>query len=285
MNLDYLKLHYNEASFKGAHNSYQRDETLIEQITWHEDAPSDAGCRAVELDISQSDNGLEWSVGHKSSYDTNYRQLSQFLSELQVWSRNNPDHDVITLYLDLKHVATSTFPSQLDQYICDYLGDYLGDQSARSAFYTPGQLMGDCTSVPEGARTNGWPTLGELRNQFIVCLTGNAQDKATYAATSPKERLCFADQDESEGSAPSSADCVFFNYHLFSNDADTWGPVFKAASTRQDAIIRGYVLDGESLWNKALAAGCHVLATDKIKGHQWAKVGNEPFVKLKPLNG
>lgn len=282
MNSDYLNLRYNEASSKGSHNSYQRNETIIEQITWDDTCHYNAGCRAIELDISQSNDGLEWSVGHKSGYETDYRQLSQFLSELRVWSQDNPGHDVITLYLDLKHVATRTFPSQLDQYIANFLSN----QADRSAFYTPGQLMGHCSSVPEGARANGWPTLGELRNQFIICLTGNAHDKAAYASTTPKERLCFADQDEPEqpDTAPSSPDRVFFNYHLFSKNTDDWGPVFEKAAKQKDAIIRGYVLNGESLWNDALAYGCHVLATDEICGETWAKVGDDPFVRLKPLD-
>jgi hypothetical protein len=58
MGTNYLSLRYNDVSMKGAHNSYQRDETLIEQIKWNASNPADTGCRAVELDISQSDNGL-----------------------------------------------------------------------------------------------------------------------------------------------------------------------------------------------------------------------------------
>src|SRR5215471_3022247 len=101
MSTNYLSLRYNDVSMKGAHNSYQRDETLIEQIKWNASNPAEAGCRAVELDISQSDNGLEWSVGHDSSYHTDYRQLSQFLAELRAWGVNTPGHDPITVHLDL----------------------------------------------------------------------------------------------------------------------------------------------------------------------------------------
>ncbi|MFL5381082.1 MAG: Ca2+-dependent phosphoinositide-specific phospholipase C [Longimicrobiaceae bacterium] len=274
----YQDLRYNEVSFKAAHNSYQRDETLVEQIAWHPNDPSDAGCRAVELDISQSDNGLEWSVGHDAGYETNYRQLSQFLAELRAWGMNHPGHDVITVYLDLKHVATDSFPDQLDQYIRDYLSD-----CRQTPVYTPGELMRDAPSVPDGAQKYGWPTLGELCDRFIICVTGNAGDKATYAATDPKNRLCFADKDQDADEAPSSDDRVFFNYHLYSDDKNEWCPVFKDAAGRRDAIIRGYVLNGEELWSNALDCGCHALATDKIKHYGWAKVGTEPFVRLKPL--
>jgi hypothetical protein len=275
---DYLQLHYNEVSFKASHNSYQRDETLVQQIEFHPSDPSDAGCRALELDISQSNDGLKWSVGHKSSYDAKYRQLSQLLDELRVYGEQNPDHDPITLYLDLKHVASAAFPAQLDQYIRDALIRGAGTQ-----VYSPAALMRDAPNLPEGARKYGWPTVGELRGQFIVCLTGKKDDKAFYARTDPRVRLCFADQDEDEGSDPSSDDRVFFNYHLYSSGYSKWCAVFREAAPRRDAIIRGYVLNGDDLWNNALACGCHALATDKIKGHSWAKVGDAPFVKLKPL--
>jgi hypothetical protein len=274
----YDQLRYSEVSMKGAHNSYQRDETIIEQLQWNPARPYEAGCRALELDISQSSTGNQWSVGHKSSYDPHYRQLSQFLSELRAYSRANPGHDPVTLYLDLKHVAGSGFPDQLDQYIRAHL-----DVGTGTTVYTPGELMGSAASLPEGARRNGWPTLGALRNRFLIVLTGDGDAKALYARTSPRARLCFADKDMGADKKPESTDRVFFNYHLYSSDKGKWCPVFRAAAGRPDAVIRGYVLNGEGLWNDALACGCHVLATDKIKGHSWAKVGNEPFVRLKPL--
>jgi hypothetical protein len=276
----YLDLRYNEVSFKASHNSYQRDEPFLDQIAFDPDKPYQAGCRGLELDISQSNDGLYWSVGHKSSYDKDYRQLSQFLGELRQYLEHHTDPDPVTLYLDLKHVATTQFPQQLDQYVLDYLGD-----GTRAPLYSPGQLMGTEPSLPEGARKNGWPTLRELRGKYLICLTGDTDAKEKYAATDPKNRLCFADKDEGASDPPASEDRVFFNYHLYSSDSEKWEKVFTDAKLRKDAITRGYVLNGESIWNKALNSGCHALATDKIKGHTWAKVGDEPFVKLKPLSG
>ncbi|HEV7589530.1 MAG TPA: Ca2+-dependent phosphoinositide-specific phospholipase C [Longimicrobium sp.] len=280
---DYLQLRYDEVSFKAAHNSYQRDETLVEQITWHPNDPSDAGCRGIELDISQSGDGLEWSVGHDPEYKADDPQLAQYLADLSAWAIEHPGHDVITVYLDLKHVTTASFPNDLDRYLRDYLS-----YGGQTPVYTPGELMRNAPTVPAGAQRYGWPTLGELRDRFIICLTGNSADKATYASTDPRARLCFADQDQNADQAPSSTDRVFFNYHLFSDDKETWCAVFtnaaRDAESRRGAIIRGYVLNGEGLWNNALSCGCHALATDKVKNYGWAKVGGEPFVRLKPLS-
>lgn len=272
----YLDLRYHEVSFKASHNSYQRDEPFLDQIAFDPDKPYEAGCRALELDISQSNDGLYWSVGHKGSYDKDYRQLSQFLGELRQYLEHHTDPDPVTLYLDLKHVATTQFPEQLDQYIRDYLGD-----GTTAPVFSPGALFGTESNLSEGAAKNGWPTLRDLRGKYLICLTGNKDDKAKYAATEPKLRLCFADLDCGASQDPISADRVFFNYHLYSSEKDEWEAVFKKAAGRKNAIIRGYVLNGKDLWNNALGAGCHALATDKIKGHDWAKVGDDPFVKLK----
>ncbi|MCC8555638.1 hypothetical protein, partial [Xanthomonas hortorum] len=141
------RLRYNDVSMKASHNSYQRDETLREQITWNPKNHYDCGCGGLELDIAQSDDGLDWSVGHKGSYDKHYRQLSGFLSDLAVWSKENDGHDVITLHLDLKHTATKDFPDQLDAYLQDRL----------PLIYTPGELMGSQETLALGAERNGWP--------------------------------------------------------------------------------------------------------------------------------
>lgn len=270
---DPYSLPYSNVSMKAAHNSYQRDETLIEQITWHPTKPSDAGCRCIELDVSQSKTGNQWSVGHLGGYKSNDRQLSQFLAELRAWDRANLGHDVITLYLDLKSVQ-SAFPDQLDQYIRQYLD---------SPMYSPGELMRDAPTLSAGALKYGWPTLSALRGRFIVVLTGDKDAKEKYSDTDPHRRLCFADKDRKADEAPDSQTRVFFNYHLYSSDKDKWSKVFRASAGKPNAVIRGYVLNGDDLWNNALKAGCHILATDKVSGHSWAKVGELPFTELKPL--
>lgn len=277
--ISYGDLRYNEVSMKAAHNSYQRDETLVQQVEWSADKPYNGGCRALELDISQSDDGEQWSVGHKESYDVHYRQLSQFLNELCVWSSKNRGHDVITLYLDLKHVV-GDFAQKLDDHIRDFL--HVG---VITSVYCPWELMGDAPSLPAGAEMNGWPTIEQLRGRFILCLTGDKQAKELYASTHPRGRLCFTDKDvnDTDKNDPESDSCVFYDYNLFFAHRETWKRVFQRLAGSRKAILRGYVLNGEALWNAALENGCHLLATDKISNHPWAKVGDSPFVRLKPL--
>lgn len=271
---DVYSLRYNEVSFKASHNSYDRDETLVEQLHWDARDPAQGGCRGLELDINQSDEGNYWSVGHVGGYSSSERQLSQFLNELRVWAEQDHRHDVVTLYLDLKEVHEG-FEDGLDQYISQYLS---------RPIYRPGELMGGQSSVPNGARTYGWPTLESLRGKFIIVISGDSDAKLAYSNDNPRERLCFADKDRDQDEAPESNTRVFFNYHLYENDQDEWGPVFEGQATNPASVCRGYVINEGDFWGEVLAAGCNILATDRVKGHGWAKVNSAaPFTQLKPL--
>ena len=264
---------YNEVSMKASHNSYQRNETIIEQITWNFAKNYNCGCGGLELDISQSDDGKNWSVDHKNSYDRHYRQLSQFLSDLMVWSKENPNHEVITLHLDLKHTVTDDFPDKLDGYI--------EDRFISDSIYTPGDLMGGSSTLSKGAKDNGWPRLDELKGKFIICLTGNSDDKKTYAEKSPRNRLCFADKDTKVNEMPSSTHRVFFNFHIYHSKRAEWMRIFKQCTAKSNVIVRAYIANSKESWDDCLSSGCNLIATNKISNHDWAKVGDERFVKLK----
>ena len=267
-------LPYNEVSFKASHNSYDRDEPLVQQLQWNPGQPWQCGCRGLELDISQSSSGNQWSVSHSAGYSSSDPQLSWYLQQLRDWAAADTSHDVVTLYLDLKAVQPN-FADGLDQYVSQYLA---------SPVYRPADLMGSQASVPDGARVNGWPTLAALAGKFILVLSGLADAKAAYAADDPRARLCFADKSCGASEVPQSDTRVFFNYHLYTIDTSRWSAVFRGQASNPASICRGWVLNGESLWNNALNAGCNVLATDKVSNHPWAMVNPAaPFVMLKPL--
>lgn len=271
---DVYGLRYNEVSFKASHNSYDRDETLVEQLSWSVEEPWNGGCRGLELDINQSDDGNYWSVGHVGGYDDKERQLSQFLSELKVWAEADPEHDVVTLYLDLKEVEDG-FEDDIDQYINQYLA---------RPIYRPADLMREASSVPQGALDYGWPTLNELRGKFIIVLSGDSDAKTKYADDDPRVRLCFADKDRDQDEEPESNTRVFFNYDVSERDDDEWGPVFEGQATNPASVCRGYVINEEDFWDDVLGAGCNILATDRVRDNDWAKVSSiAPFVQLKPL--
>ncbi|MEG2802697.1 Ca2+-dependent phosphoinositide-specific phospholipase C [Stenotrophomonas sp.] len=269
------RLPYNQVSMKASHNSYQRDESLIDQIRWDNTTPYNSGCGAVELDISQSSDGKAWSVGHDASYHEHYRQLSGFLADLTAWARETPGHDVITLHLDLKHTATANFPAELDAYLRDRLPE--------GSVYSPAALMGTAPTLAKGAEANGWPTLEALRNRFIICITGDGDDKKTYAETDPKARLCFADKDIDADGTPSDAHRVFFNIHILHASRDKWMKTFRDNAGKPQVITRAYEANSEDNWNDCLNSGCNLIATNKIRGHAWAMVGTQRFARKVPL--
>jgi hypothetical protein len=264
---------YNQVSMKASHNSYQRNETITQQITWDSVRHYDCGCGGIELDISQSDEGNDWSVGHKASYDKHYRQLSQFLSDLQVWSNQNAGHDVITLYLDLKHVPDknlTTFPADLDSYIRERL----------TPIYSPAAIIGEEDNLKAGALENGWASLGDLKGKFIICVTGSGDLKAAYAANQPKERLCFADKDIDADGTPDDNERIFFNFHIFHSDRDKWMKTFRDNSGKPNVIIRAYEANSADNWGDCLSSGCNLIATNEISNHDWAKVGSQRFAVI-----
>lgn len=270
----YSELHYNEVTMKSSHNSYERNESIIQQLKWVTGMPSNDGCGSLEIDVAQSDEGNEWAVSHVGNYNKKYRQLSQYLSDLTAYSTNNPGHDVVTLHIDLKKVCSDKFPEELDGYIRSRLC---------MPIYSPGDIMGDCLSLAEGARKNGWPTVDALKGKIIICLTGAEGFKKIYAETNPSSRLCFADKGMSVDEAPSGDHRIFFNYEIGQSSRDKWMKTFREAAGRKDALTRGYLVNSADSWYDCLESGATFIATDRIENHDWAKVGYQRFVKKTPL--
>lgn len=267
--------HYQDVTFKASHNSYERDERpFTEQLSWTGRSPHQAGCRGVELDLRESPNLPVWAVDHDEYTSRADRQFSEFLHHLRRWSSMHPRHDVITVTLDLKAAARDRrqFPRYLDAMIDECLG--------RDLLFTPAALIGDHESLVAGAMATGWPTLHELRGRFILCLSGDEPTKKSYSSSS-RQRLCFADQRLRQGDrlpSRTSGDRVFFNF----NATETWDWVaaVRALADRQGFVTRTYGLNSADLWQRAIAAGANIVATDKVRGHSWAHVGDEPFTTI-----
>ena len=267
---------YNQVCFKASHNSYElKDISIARQI--------EKGCRGLELDIAQSADGKDWSVEHDNRYFSDpEKQLAWYLEKLNTWSRDNHNHDVITVHLDLKKVNfssdTSTFPEEIDRYIRSNFNPAM--------IFCPQDLMGRKVSLAHGARTNGWPKLKDLDGKFIFCLTGNdflnrkQLAKKNYAITQPKERLCFTDLRKKRGGKPNPGRTIYFNYNFEDGIGKAtdkgWTNIIKNFSGRNDVITRTFGLNNSKKWQRALDSGFNILVTDKIN-ESWANVGKTPF--------
>ena len=271
-------LRYNQVAIKASHNSYERNERpVVTQLPFSQAHPHQAGCRGLELDLHLSGDQWEWSVAHVGGYDGSAsKQFRAYLRVLRQWSRKEGRHDVITVYLDLKsrpHDLRS-FGYYLDAYIEEFMD--------RDRMFAPPDLQGDADSLVAGASAKGWPTLEELRGRFIFCLSGHEDAKAAYSRA--RGRLCFADKklsfDDARNRKPSTTegDRVFFNFNL--DPAQDWKAPLRWFHEQPGFVTRGYTLNDSLIWKKALGWKVNLLATDKVRNHDWATVGPEPFRKL-----
>jgi hypothetical protein len=275
---------YNQVVFKASHNSYQRaEQPITKQIPFDTEKPHQCGCRGLELDIRPNDDATEWSVGHFGGYEAEEeKQLRHYLGILDAWSVENPEHDVITVHLDLKGVPEDlgAFPAGLDAYITSVMD--------RDRIFTAGELLGDHENLREASRA-GWPTLGELEGKFILCLSGNEDGKRSYATTDPGARVCFADRLLGTDEDLPEED---LKHRVFLNVAmGEWMrtlPRLGELAQDESLVIRAFFASQPDWWNAARRYGVNVIGTDKVSQLKWCKVTDDsPFdlVRVVPLEG
>lgn len=269
---------YNKVAFKASHNSYERDEDLHAQMRWNEQEPYDGGCRGLEFDInrhSDSSGGTSlrfFQVSHDQGGTGT--PLGAYLGYLLSWHLAHPSHDPIFVDLDIKSKMGSemSFPGEIDTYLEEWF--------SRPLIFTPGDIFGDSDlDLVAYVQKHGWPTLADLRGKFVFCLSGHDPWKSYYADHFPRARLCFADfgvKDSAKSSPVTSGYRAIANLNLTSANYDNWKTLIPNLRA-QAFLVRGYVLNGAELWGRAQGAGVNVLSTDRVKNHDWARVGEAPF--------
>lgn len=269
---------YHEVSFKVSHNSFDRDESIHEQLQFFSNDPSRCGCRGLEFDIWRHTGQKEklFTVHHTLPFAGH--PLAHYLGLLLSFHFNNPNHDPILVTLDIKSSGNKLpFPNQIDSYLRDFFN--------RALLFTPAELFQiPGVSLCENVIRFGWPDTQAMKGKFIFCLSGNKDWKKFYAASNITSRLCFSDKDVDDDDPnifiPVRGNIVFFNMHIWSANFPVWKntlPLF----LRRNLITRVYEVNKEPLWNKALHAAASAIATDQVSGKPWAKVGNTAFVKRK----
>lgn len=280
-------LSYDQIIFKASHNSYDRDESLSEQLTFNNNTPSDGGCMAIELDIwrhssayipdeSISDN--YFTVAHTTPGN---KKLSGYLNQILIWHNNNHNHNPVLIYLDIKSSKNgyNNFHNEIDTYLKCYFSENI--------IFKPGKLFTDPNkSLCENVVNNGWPEINspDMRNKFIFCLSGNKDWKTEYANTDLKERYCFSDQSKSDNDPnvkpPTNGNFVFFNFHIYNKHKDVWMKTIPPFTDKR-LITRTYLSNSETNWNNCIKANVSAIATDKINNHKWAKVSNNNIYREK----
>ena len=283
MNIQRLRL--NEVVIKKSHNSYDRKESIIEQLNKF-DEPEDCNCRGIELDINFTDltNPEEpgfFKVYHKSS-SSDAKNLADYLTDIKKWHDDNSGHNFIFVAIDLKDNTTSKaqkkdisdptrYPDQLDTYLASFLGEDL--------LFKPKDLVGaeGFTYLYDYIDNNSWPTLDEIGSKFIFCITGEWKNE--YASHDPQARLCFADyfisgDEDKIPEFPIDRNILFYNCKIHSNaDRDKWTKILPHYQ-KHKLITRTYTIESEGLWDDALKCGVNILDTTKVSNYHWAKLAN-----------
>ncbi len=264
---------YSQVRQKSAHNAYQRHEAIIDQLVYHQ-------VRSIELDIhvdqTFDDPGPgDWLVYHQDILDdeTQCRLLSDCLEDLGAFADAWPEHEVVTLWIDVKDDWDGDHtPADLDAIVQAQLG---------SVLFSPDDLRDACPaadSLADASVTCGWPSTTALRGRVIVALTGG--DVAS--ASTPLGR--YATEGTTAFVAPSIADATALDephpdvaiYNTNVADVDV-----AAMAAAAGFVVRAWGIEDAAQWAEAEAAGVHHLATDFVNAHQdpWAVTasGDWPF--------
>lgn len=262
---------YNQVRQKSSHNSYQRKEGLPGQaLYWR--------IRSQEIDIHNSNNSSgwpqlnsDWYVYHAAVVDqgTSVNTLKDALMVLKSFQEAVPEHEVMTIWLDLKDdfiPERNQTPESLDQLIIDYLG--------RDNIWGPPDLIGSSANLQSAIAEDQWPTLKNLQGKFIFgCTTGDLSSPSSVLnqyvenGVTANQRLCFVAPQISKSNDITSHDyAVIFN--LSSGNTKLAQEVFDAGF-----VSRVYGLNSKDSWSTAWSSCANHLGTDKVNTEEdeWAR--------------
>lgn len=258
---------YDQVAQKSVHNAYQRHEAFLDQLVYHR-------IRSLEVDIHvgksfEPTTSGQWYVYHTDITDdaTWCVHLEDCLAAVASYTRAVPDHEVLTLWVDLKDPWDDTHgPGELDLALRNAFGDALA---------TPDELRARCGADDAQsallAEDCGWPTLDALRGRVLVMLTGGGSVLREYHDASPAERAAWVAPALGEladaGDWPNTA---VFNFEIVDVD-------LAAAFVEAGYVTRAWGVDDEASWDAARNAGVHHLGTDMVNTAEdpWARTHDD----------
>ncbi|MBM4360878.1 MAG: hypothetical protein FJ096_22470 [Deltaproteobacteria bacterium] len=277
-----VSVRYDQVRIKAVHNAYQRFEGLFDQLAFHR-------ARALELDLHPTkakwpEVAQDWFVYHDANDgETSCHRLSDCLDAIAAFDRAVPEHEVITLVLDLKAdlAGPSHAPSDLDARLAQHLD--------ADTLFTPADLAATCptaTTLRDAVKgACGWPQLDALRGKVIVittgasaCATGGPMGYVGGGATALTRQAFAAPEITSScglSSLEAQSGAVFANMSYALRD----NAVLALAA---GLVSRVWSANDAGAWDALVAAKTNLLATDKVNVEQdpWARthaMGGWPF--------
>ena len=173
-------LTYNERYQRQSHNSYEHE--WIQAL--------DQGIYNVEIDIRNHNpyNGrMDWKVRHdahggdKNNCGRGNGSFAVCLRDLRNWHNQHPGHFPITVIIDKKdgwQSGKARGPGDFDQRLHGEIG--------RENIFTPGDLLGDFSSLRTAVVSGSWPTIGALSGKFIFLMTPHENWAESRASANDK---------------------------------------------------------------------------------------------------
>lgn len=198
---DTLRFHHVQAL--GTHNStHIEPDSVIHPSHAYTHVPltqqlEEQGVRALELDIHRHvDDGFH--VFHLPVVDaeTTCLRLADCMGEIRAWSRQNPWHMPLMIWLEPKDEDMDALVPEYEMFVDrhDELEDALLEGLGRDRIFTPDDLRGEHADLPTAlAAEGGWPTLGELRGRVVLSMLDSGTHAEAYLAGNPalEGRLMF----------------------------------------------------------------------------------------------
>src|SRR5262249_21825532 len=165
---------YNEVQQISSHNSYDDNgpkDNIETQLAM--------GVRSFELDLHNSDQRANWDVYHVTPIFSGGDYIDNLrggLAKFKKYHDEHPNHEVITIWLELKDdwKAGGHEPRDLDARL---------DEELPGLIYRPAAILASApgaSNLREAVRRAGWPTLEALRGQFRFVMIGNCKPGARY---------------------------------------------------------------------------------------------------------
>lgn len=218
---------YNNKYSIACHNCYERKyaSSLEEALKY---------TSTLELDIWDSQYflgkkkcpGTDWFVKHslfqKGNNNCAGGSLRVCLTEIEEWTRKNPDHEVVTIYIDKKEGwgcnRSGRKPEDLDNLISSIF--------PKDKIYSPNVVLQENENLRSSVQGCNWPSTKELKGKVIFVITDatlfRKKNKIldAYVNKQKNNALCFVApliKKQSEISRPrglshqNTANVIFYN--------------------------------------------------------------------------
>jgi hypothetical protein len=191
-------LFYNNKYSVACHNCYQKkySSSLEEALAY---------TSTLELDIWDSQyflgkkkySGTDWFVKHSLFQKGNKNcvggSLRKCLQEIEDWTKKNPEHEVLTIYIDKKEDWGSKRSARKPQ----DLDDLISSIFPAGNIYSPKEVLQENENLRNSVHGCNWPSTEELKGKIIFVITDatilTRKNKLLnkYLSNQQNNSLCF----------------------------------------------------------------------------------------------